>query len=260
MLRLKAMDGVRLLDAEGAAIDEVLARPLRLALLAYLAFARPLGPQRRDRLAVVFWPEHSHDRARHSLCQAVYGLRGALGPDVVESRGSEELRVNPLRLESDVGQFWSAIDDGDLPRAVALHRTPLLTHFHLRHSGEFERWLDDERRSVARVAFNAARRLLEGTLSANDLAWALHWAEAARRIQPFSEAATRWVMALLSLQGRRVEAMELFHTFRARLNRELELDPGREIRALAERIRLDSLEASQVDWPRPLPPSALRSP
>lgn len=247
MLRFIALDGIRLIDSEGAPIDDVLARPVSLALLACLTFGRPIGPQRRDRLAVLLWPEKPHEQARHALCQAIYGLRLRLGSEVITSRGSEELAVNGNALRSDVREFWQAVEEKDRARAVRLYHSPLMQFFHLRHAAEFDHWLDSERRTVADAAFRAALGLVDGALTRRDVQGALEWALAARRIHAFSEAATRWVMALLALQGRRVEAIETYRDFRARLMQELELEPGPTTEALAARIRTGSLGPAELD-------------
>jgi DNA-binding SARP family transcriptional activator len=241
MVRFIALDGIRVLDECGDPVDDVISRPLWTALLAFLTFGRPIGPQRRDRLAALFWPEHSHDSARHSLCQAVYGLRRCLGCDLIGSRGTEEVFVDRTRVASDVEEFWAAVEAEDHVRAVGVHRSPLMQFFHLRQAGEFERWLDDEQRVLVETAFRSTRRLVDRALTEGDCAGALRWAQAALKLRPFSEAAARWVMALLAFEGRRVEALQLYRTYAFRLGEDLDLEPGPRTLELVGRIRAGSL-------------------
>jgi DNA-binding SARP family transcriptional activator len=41
-------------------------QPKRLAVLAYLAAAKPRGMHRRDSLIVMFWPDENEQRARNA--------------------------------------------------------------------------------------------------------------------------------------------------------------------------------------------------
>src|SRR6476620_10315342 len=50
----------------------------RLALLAVLAAAGERG-RSRDQLLLLFWPDATQTRARHSLDQLLYALRSSLG-------------------------------------------------------------------------------------------------------------------------------------------------------------------------------------
>ena len=60
------------LRRDGKEISTVLAQPKRLALLAYLASARPRGFHSRDSVLALFWPDADAERARNSLRQALF--------------------------------------------------------------------------------------------------------------------------------------------------------------------------------------------
>jgi len=85
---------VDLRDSQNREIETVLRRPKLLALLGYLAAARPTGFHRRDTLVALLWPELDNAHARNSLRQAVHALRAALGPDAVVARGEEEVGIS----------------------------------------------------------------------------------------------------------------------------------------------------------------------
>src|SRR6266568_3073420 len=151
MLKLQMLGSLDLLDA-GRDISPVLRRPKSLALLAYLAAARPRGFHRRDTLLALFWPDLDQAHARNALRQTVHSLRHELGGHVLIGRGEEELGVDSARLWCDVAQFDAHLDGHDLKAAVALYRGELLHGFHVSGANEFEAWQDQERKYLAKRA------------------------------------------------------------------------------------------------------------
>src|SRR6056297_1855520 len=81
-------------------LDALVASPLRLGLLVYLALARPHGFRRRDEVLALFWPERGQKAARDSLRNLLYHLRQDLGKEVIVNRGREEVGV-------DLGRLWT---------------------------------------------------------------------------------------------------------------------------------------------------------
>ena len=63
MIELRALGTLVLRTSAGEDILSVLAQPKRVALLAYLAIARPRGFHRRDTLLALLWAEQDeqHD-------------------------------------------------------------------------------------------------------------------------------------------------------------------------------------------------------
>src|SRR5207249_3852750 len=110
MIRLRMLGTVDLKDSQGREVQAVLRRPKLLALLGYLAAARPAGFHRRDTLVALLWPELDNAHARNSLRQAVHALREALGRDAVLARGEEEIGLSEQALsrseERRVGKEW----------------------------------------------------------------------------------------------------------------------------------------------------------
>jgi DNA-binding SARP family transcriptional activator len=118
----------------------------RLALLAVLAASGDHG-RSRDQLLLLFWPEATQSRARHSLDQLLYALRSSLAESVFA--GVNPVRLNPEIITSDVGAFNSALERGDLEAAVAEYHGPFVDGFYLGDAPEFERWAEAERARVA---------------------------------------------------------------------------------------------------------------
>ena len=101
MIELRALGTLALRDRDGEDLHSVLAQPKRVALLAYLAIARPHGFHRRDTLLALLWPEQDDQHARWALNQALRHLRFALGKQVVPSRGDGEVGIASEHLRCD---------------------------------------------------------------------------------------------------------------------------------------------------------------
>ena len=56
MIELRALGTLALRDPNGEDLHSILAQPKRVALLAYLAIARPRCFHRRDTLLALLWP------------------------------------------------------------------------------------------------------------------------------------------------------------------------------------------------------------
>ncbi len=85
MLRLAVLGGRALLGPDGP-VGGAATRGKHLSLLALLARSGGTGVS-RDRIALLLWPESEPERARHSVDQAIYTLRRALGADALLVQG-----------------------------------------------------------------------------------------------------------------------------------------------------------------------------
>jgi DNA-binding SARP family transcriptional activator/Tol biopolymer transport system component len=232
----------------------LLTRPKQIALLAYLAAARPAGFRRRDQIVSVFWPEHDQSGARNALRQAIHQLRAELGSDVVLTRGDEEIAVNPARLSSDVGAFREALADGRLADALELAQGEVLPGFHLSGAPEFERWLDGERDALQREAADAATALSRKDESDGNVAGAAHWARRRLAFMPTDESGLRDLLRLLDRVGDHAGAAREYENFSLRLSRDLEVEPSPETRALVASHR--ARVAEHLGALSPLPATA----
>ena len=88
-------------------------QPKRLAVLAYLATARPRGMHRRGSLLVVFWPEENEHRGRNALSQTLHAIRRGIGEQVliarVTSSSGSIRRVSPATRSSSRSAWTAAI-------------------------------------------------------------------------------------------------------------------------------------------------------
>lgn len=236
MLRLQLLGTLDLLDA-GRDVAPVLRRPKSLALLAYLAAARPRGFHRRDSLLALFWPELDQSHARNALRQAVHSLREVVGADAVIGRGEEELGVDRQRLWCDVVQFEQDMESGNPRAALALYRGEFLHGFHVSGVNDLEHWLDQERRYLTKRAVAASLDLSKQDERAGDFPAALAWARRATEIGRYDESALRRLLRLLDHVGRRADAVREYEEFADRLALDLDVAPSPETRALLETIR-----------------------
>ena len=144
MLEVRVLGPPRI-SANGRTPDALVRQSKRMALLVYLAAARPRGAHRRDKLLALFWPESDERHARAALNQALYVLRSRLGGRVLETRGDDEVALDPRSVWCDAAAFDAALDEGRAGDALALRRGDFLDGFFIRGAPEFERWIDEER-------------------------------------------------------------------------------------------------------------------
>jgi len=236
VLHLRVLGRLDLRDDDGREPHAVLAQPKRLALLAYLA-ARAAGSYcGRDTLLALFWPEADTERARTALRGALHFLRRELGAEVVRTRG-DEVGLDPARLDCDAARFEEAVADGRLDDALALYGGDLLDGVHVAEAPDFERWRDDERARLRRLALDAMQALGARREAAGDLAGAIRAARRGGDLAPEDEALTQRLLTLLDRTGDRAGALRAYDDFATRLRTAYETDPSPETRALVDAIR-----------------------
>lgn len=246
MIRLCTLGTLDLRGSDGREIRAVLTQPKRLALLAYLALAKPRSFHRRDALLGLFWPELDEEHARDALNQSVYFLRRALGKDVVVSRGRDELGVNALRLWCDVIAFEEALEGEDLENALELYEGDLLHGFHLSQAFEWEQWLEAERARLRARAAAGAWQLAEQAAETGYSGDVARWGKRSLTLAPADESRLRLLMALLDDLGDRAAAVRLYDEAEAWITRELDVEPSPESREMVERMRLRERRAPGV--------------
>jgi eukaryotic-like serine/threonine-protein kinase len=237
MIRLQLLGSIDLRDERGAELRSVLAQPKRLALLAYLAAASPPGPQRRDTLLGLFWPELDDEHARNALSKAVHFLRRSLGEDAIVSRSSEELALDSTVVWADVRAFGTALEEGRVDEALEFYQGDLLPSFFIQEAAGFEEWLERERARLRSLAAAAARLLAERHEAGRHLTLAVASARRAVELSNGDERQLRRLVELLDRLGDRAGALRAYEDFARKLASELEIDPDPETVALIDRVR-----------------------
>ena len=141
-------------DGETESLAEI--RPRHLAVLTVIALSAKLIS--RDTLVEMFWGGEDETRARHSLSNALSGLRGVLGADALTSRRDHIALAEDARVEVDTAQFTAAFEAGDDARAVALYGGRFLDAVHVPDAPEFDAWASRERARLERRFVEACER------------------------------------------------------------------------------------------------------
>jgi DNA-binding SARP family transcriptional activator/predicted ATPase len=220
------------------------------ALLAYLAVTADRS-HRREALAGLLWPEYPERSARASLRNALANLRTVLRD---HSASPPFLQVTPQTIQFnrdshhwlDVAAFTALLTSDEptseaLEDAVALYRGPLLEGFSLADSAAFEEWLLFKREQLSRQALDALHELVRAYEPGGAYEQALPHAWRQVELEPWREEGYRQLMRLLTLSGRRSEALSQYEKCRRLLRDELGVEPGAETAALYEAIRSGQL-------------------
>ncbi|HET6577730.1 MAG TPA: BTAD domain-containing putative transcriptional regulator [Gemmatimonadales bacterium] len=246
----------------GREATAALAQPKRVALLAYLAAASPYGFHHRDTILALFWPDADKHHARTALRKAIHFLRHEIGPEVVASRGDEELGIVEEFVWCDVREFDRRLASGRDTEALALYRGDLLPGFFIPDAPEFERWLDEERLRLRSRAADAAWALAGRLERERDAQGAERWARWGAALTPDDERAVRRLIALLGRLGDRAGAIRAHDELAARLRREYDVAPSAETEQLVDAVRRGAMPATAAarappSWPEPPEDEAL---
>jgi DNA-binding SARP family transcriptional activator len=238
---LTLFGGLDLTGPNSAAAESVLVQPKHMALLAHLAVepvvTRGRRYSRRDSLVGLLWPDLDQTHARTALRRVVHQIRGALGADVLLSRGDEDLSLTEEAVGSDARAFVEAIAHNHLARALEIYSGELMPGFHLSGCAEFERWLDIQREHFRREAGATAWALAKRLESDDELSMA---GQVARRAVHYSwddERMLRRAIEMLERLGDRSGGLRLYAEFSRRLRADFDATPAPETVALAERLR-----------------------
>ena len=251
MFSLKLFGGA-IVDGPQGQVRGRLGQKRRIALLAILAVARG-RPLSRDKLLALLWPDADEERARHSLADAVYHVRKALGEEALISAG-DDLLLNTERVRSDVQAFEDAVAAGDLEAAAAQYTGPLLDGFHLDDAPEFERWCDRERDRLARACAGALEQLAEAASKQRDARSAVHWWRALNAHDPYNARVVMRFMEALDQSGDRVAAIQQGRAFATLMQDDVGVDADAAVLALIEQLKARREATPRAIVPAPVMP------
>jgi DNA-binding SARP family transcriptional activator len=198
-----------------------------------------------DRLADLLWGDQQPQDPPGSLQTFVSVLRRRLAPDRDRARElviteTEAYRFATDLVTLDLDRFdqlleRSAHESTDaarrsLEQALALVRGDVL------EDEPYAFWAQDLRGTYRGRVLGAHLEAAEAALAERDYKAGLAHAEAAAALDCFSERAQRTAMLALYALGRQHHALETYREFRARLDRELGLEPTSETRMLEAAI------------------------
>ena len=236
MHRLRTFGLVDLRDPEGRELLPATGETRPLALLVYLAAARPAGSHRRDKLGALLWPDAPLEAQRQSLDDALDILRTALGDLVIADADDASVVLDSGHCWCDAGAFRAALDTGDTTEALALHRGDFLQGF-IVASPAYQQWMRAERSVLRRQAAHGARELADQYESRGQLTSAVTWAKRGLELQYDDERALRRLLRLLDRAGDRKTALRIYERFSRKLRDGLKREPAPITTELAARIR-----------------------
>jgi DNA-binding SARP family transcriptional activator/CheY-like chemotaxis protein len=215
-------------------------RPLQVrsakaqALLAFLACS-PERVAERQTLSSLLWGRTSGTQAKHSLRQALLGLRAALGADAAWLAGDVRgVSLDDARWSSDVWDFERLARRNDvtgLRRATALYRGDLLEGFGPQNEA-IDRWLLAERERLHELAVGCHARLLRLLELQGQIDEAIAVAMRLLALEPLDAEARRALMRLYESQGRLGTAVRHYENHLRLLDAELRVRPDAETRQL----------------------------
>ena len=245
-LRLKLL-GPPSVEVDGVAMHVDTRKAI--ALLAYLTLE---GPQSRESLAVLLWPESTDSRARAALRRTLSVLNRALGGRWLDS-ARDRVALSGDDWWSDVTAFQAAAAPADHPHgdgvcercldrlgeAAALYRGDFLAGFTLRDSADFDEWMIIETEALRRECSRVLERLVDGLTTAGRLDDAITHAHRLVALDALHEPAHRRLMQLYAWHGRRGDAIHQYRACVATLDRELGVRPLDDTVALYQAILED---------------------
>lgn len=232
---LQLLGGASLTGTDGPVRGRA-AHKRRLALLAVLASARGRAVP-RERLLGLLWPDSPSQAGRHLISESLSVLRRELGEDVFICTG-DDLRLNRDLVECDADAFESALEAEDPEAASRLYAGPFLDGFYVGDAPDFERWADEERERLGRLYARMLETLAEKRGAEGRLRDAAEcWRQLAVHDRFSSRVALQLVQAL-DAAGEREAALRYAGVHAAFLREELGTEPGPELQAYVQRLRL----------------------
>jgi DNA-binding SARP family transcriptional activator len=254
MIDLRVLGSLDIRPQDGSVPMAALTQPKRIALLVYLALAEPPGPKSRDRIMALLWPEANDESARHSLRNALYGLRQTLGDAALIAHGDLSVGLDSTIVRCDAQEVRRLLIAKRWEEALALWRGDLLPGFHVAAAPDFDQWLEEQRTGLRRAVTEAAWRRVDELEKSADA----QLPAAARRawaLDPTDEAGGRRLMRLLDRSVGRDAALRVYGDLEDYLARELAAEPAGETRALADQLkaRVEAPPAQPSPPPMPVP-------
>jgi predicted ATPase/DNA-binding SARP family transcriptional activator/Tfp pilus assembly protein PilF len=199
----------------------------RSQLLVFLALKRSwVG---RVELAAMLWPEQGSKLAYANLRKTLFRLQSFPGTPGIEAQGGA-LRCE---VETDVSDFELALRENRYADALALRRGELLVGFEDDRNEAWSGWLGFERDRL-RVAWRgAALKRLDLDIDAGE---GIELSARLLDADLLDESAMRMHMSWLARNGQSGRAREVYREFAERLEKELGIAPGAELKSLHDAL------------------------
>lgn len=216
-----------------------------------------LAPQRqllKDRVIEWLWPDQDQDRATNNLHRTLFILRRVLQPNLSNASDSRYILFKDAKLTLNPAAI-ACVDVEEFDHLIQLGRQQdnSLSHYEaarLLYQGDFlpedlyEDWADSHRQARRAAYCTLVQQMAH--LYAQGAAYddAINCLQDLLRIEPTHEEAYRELMRLYVQVGQRHQALHLYQQVCQTLQRELEVEPSAETRALYRAIVEDRWQPS----------------
>src|SRR6185369_7207841 len=173
--------------------------------------------------------------ARHRLSDSLYVARRALGDGAIVTVG-DDLRLDEAHVDVDVRTFERALDAGETARAIAQYGGPLLDGFHLGGEGEFDRWVEQERRRIAGRYAQGLRSIASVADRRGDHVAAGEYLERLSALDPLDSRVVLQLMKVLERAGNGAAALRHARMHQALRETELGLGEDPSVRAAEDAL------------------------
>lgn len=238
MIQLHLLGSIDLRTGDGAPVELALRSSKRVAVLAYLAAARPRGYHRRDKLVALFWPDLPEARARGALRTTLARLRDDLQADVFVLRGKNEIAIDETKLQCDVCQLEAAVDAGRAEDAADAYQGDFFDGVHIEGAAdEFELWISSERARIRLRLLDALVSQSNRAEAEGQMATAVRIARRACALAPSDETVAQQLIRVLIATGDHGGALLALDDLTERMRREFEVEPSETTRELVRPLR-----------------------
>lgn len=225
--------------------------PLRLPYakaqaLLLLLLLEPAG-HARERLTDLLWPDQDAATARNNLRHALHLLRRELGEHRLHTTRDlarlQRLPVDRLDLDDLTPDLdLPAARHGPAPSPAALealvdYQGELMAGFSLPNAPGFMGWLDRQRLAVHARVVACLQVLHDQALATQRPADRVAVARLQARVDPWGEGPHLRLMQALVDAGRETEALAHWDLVRETFQRDLDVQPGEGLRALAQSLQ-----------------------
>lgn len=198
----------------------------------------------RERLADLLWGDEAPERARATLRQTLYSLRGMIGEDAMAS-DRDEVGIVAGSIAVDRDQFVSAARQGHFSEMLAVYTGPFCARLEVGHADAYERWVGPERERLRSLLLDEAERTLPAMLAEGRTHDALAAARQLAVAEPDDLRATVLLFDALAAAGLFAEARERLESARVAFERDGDALPASVVDRLS-RLR-------RVEPPQPAP-------
>ncbi len=201
-----------------------------LGLLIYLA-AQPGRRVPRERLADLLWGDEAPERARATLRQTIYTLRGLIGEQALDST-RDAIGLLPGQLTVDRDDFLAAARESRFTEMLATYAGPFCARLDVGGADAYERWMVPERDRLRALMVEAAERAIPALITSGQSQQAVQAARQLSDAEPDELGVSVLLFDALVAAGHIAEARERLELARLAAMRDGESIPD----GLAERL------------------------